>query len=278
MGRLDQRVAVVTGAGRGIGRATALRLAADGAAVVVNDLDADVAEQVAAEVVAAGGRALAVAADGARADQARALVQAAVDGFGALDILVNNAGTTRDKMFHTMSEDALDVVLDANLRTTFSVTQAAMPYLREVAKAEIAEHGEPRHHRKIVNTASVVAFTGNPGQWNYTAAKGAIVSSTKTLARELGPFRVNVNAVAPGFVETRLTQAKDAAGSGDPADGVVYGIPEAQRRQSLAMISLGRFGRPEDIANVTAFLVSPDADFVSGVTVPVTGGQFGGMG
>jgi len=278
MGRLDQRVAVVTGAGRGIGRATALRLAADGAAVVVNDLDADVAEQVAAEVVAAGGRALAVAADGARAEQARALVQAAVDGFGALDILVNNAGTTRDKMFHTMSEDALDVVLDANLRTTFSVTQAAMPYLREVAKAEIAEHGEPRHHRKIVNTASVVAFTGNPGQWNYTAAKGAIVSSTRTLARELGPFRVNVNAVAPGFVETRLTQAKDAAGSGDPADGVVYGIPEAQRRQSLAMISLGRFGRPEDIANVTAFLVSPDADFVSGVTVPVTGGQFGGMG
>jgi 3-oxoacyl-[acyl-carrier protein] reductase len=183
-------------------------------------------------------------------------------------------------MFHTMGEDALDLVLDANLRTTFHVTQAAMPHLREVAKREIAEHGAPRHHRKIVNTASVVAFTGNPGQWNYTAAKGAIVSTTKTLARELGPFRVNVNAVAPGFVETRLTQAKETAApeAGGSSEGVVYGIPEQQRQASLALISLGRLGRPEDIANVTAFLVSPDADFVSGVTIPVTGGQLGGMG
>jgi 3-oxoacyl-[acyl-carrier protein] reductase len=275
VGRLDGRVAVVTGAGRGIGRATALRLAADGAAVVVNDLDADVAEQTAADVRAAGGTALAVAGNGARRADAEALVAAAVDELGALDILVNNAGTTRDKMFHTMSEDALDVVLDANLRTTFHVTQAAMPHMREVAKAEIAADGAPRHHRKIVNTASVVAFTGNPGQWNYTAAKGAIVSTTRTLARELGPFRINVNAVAPGFVETRLTQPKEqAASEGD----VVYGIPEQQRQASLALIAVGRFGRPEDIAGVTAFLVSPDADFVSGVTIPVTGGQLGGMG
>ncbi|MFP5336426.1 MAG: SDR family NAD(P)-dependent oxidoreductase [Actinomycetes bacterium] len=276
MGRLDGRVAIVTGAGRGIGRATALRLAADGASVVVNDLDADVAEQVAQEITTTGRRALAFAGNGARAEEARALVTSCVEELGALDILVNNAGTTRDKMFHTMTEDALDAVLDANLRTTFCVTQAAMPHLREVAKREIAEHGEPRHHRKIVNTASVVAFTGNPGQWNYTAAKGAIVSATKTLARELGPFRINVNAVAPGFVETRLTQPKETASA--EGEGVVYGIPEQQRQASLAMIALGRLGRPEDVANVTAFLVSPDADFVSGVTVPVTGGQFGGMG
>lgn len=279
MGRLDGRVAIVTGAGRGIGRATALRLAADGASVVVNDLDADVAEQVAQEITATGRRALAFAGNGARAQEARALVNTCVEELGALDILVNNAGTTRDKMFHTMTEDALDVVLDANLRTTFCVTQAAMPHLREVAKREISELGAPRHHRKIVNTASVVAFTGNPGQWNYTAAKGAIVSATKTLARELGPFRINVNAVAPGFIETRLTQAKEsAAPEAGSSEGVVYGIPEQQRQLSLAMIALGRLGQPEDVANVTAFLVSPDADFVSGVTIPVTGGQYGGMG
>jgi 3-oxoacyl-[acyl-carrier protein] reductase len=125
----------------------------------------------------------------------------------------------------------------------------------------------------------VVAFTGNPGQWNYTAAKGAIVSTTRTLARELGPFRINVNAVAPGFVETRLTQPKErATGAPGERSDVQYGIPEEQRQASLALIAIGRFGRPEDIAGVTAFLVSPDADFVSGVTIPVTGGQLGGMG
>jgi 3-oxoacyl-[acyl-carrier protein] reductase len=268
-------VAVVTGAGRGIGRATALRLAADGAAVVVNDLDEDVAEQVAQEIRDRAGQAIAVAADGARREEAAVLVSTCIEQLGALDILVNNAGTTRDKIFHKMTDDALDVVLDANLRTTFHVTQAAMPYMREVAKREVAELGAPRHHPKIVNTASVVAFTGNPGQWNYTAAKGAIVSTTKTLARELGPFRINVNAVAPGFIETRLTQPKEAAAE---EGGTVVGIPEQQRQQSLAAISIGRFGQPEDVANVTAFLVSPDADFVSGVTIPVTGGQVGGMG
>jgi 3-oxoacyl-[acyl-carrier protein] reductase len=201
-------------------------------------------------------------------------MDACVDEFGHLDILVNNAGTTRDRIFHQMTDDTLDVVLDANLRTTFHATQAAMPYLRTVAKAEIAEHGAPRYHRKIVNTASVVAYTGNPGQWNYTAAKGAIISTTKTLARELGPFHINVNAVAPGFIETRLTQARDSVDG--KASGL--GIPEAQRDIVRAMTSLGRLGVPDDVAAVTAFLASPDADYVTGVTIPVTGGHLGGMG
>lgn len=274
MGALTDRVSVVTGAGRGIGRATALRLAADGASVVVNDLDGHVAEETAQDIVAAGGSALAVAGNAARREDADAVVAAALERYGRLDIVVNNAGTTRDKIFHQMTEEALDVVIDANLRTTFNVTQAAIRHMREAAKAEIAATGEPAYHRKIVNTSSVVAFTGNPGQWNYTAAKGALISVTKTLARELGPFRINVNAVAPGFVETRLTAAH---GSPEHAE-TGLGIPEASRQAARALISLGRLGVPEDIANVTAFLVSPDSDYVTGVTIPVTGGQLGGMG
>jgi 3-oxoacyl-[acyl-carrier protein] reductase len=274
MGRLDDRVAIVTGSGRGIGRATALRLARDGAAVVVNDLDEHVAIEVAKEIEDAGHPAIAVTGNCAHRREADHLVHACVREFGKLDILVNNAGTTRDKIFHQMDEDSLDVVLNANLRTTFNATQAAMPYLREVAKAEIKKHGRPAYNRKIVNTSSVVAFTGNPGQFNYTAAKGAVLSVTKTLARELGPFQINVNAVAPGFIETRMTAphgSKEHLESGQ-------GVPEATREYMRSLVSLGRLGLPEDIANVTAFLVSPDADYITGVTIPVTGGQFGGMG
>jgi 3-oxoacyl-[acyl-carrier protein] reductase len=269
MERLQGRVAVITGAGRGIGRATALRLARDGAAVVVNDVDPAPAAETVELITAAGGRALAVEADTVELEQAHALTAAAVEAFGALDILVNNAGTTRDKMFHDLTDDLFDLVIDVNLRTAYHATLAAMPYMREAAKAEIAAHGVPDHHRKIVFTSSVAALMGNPGQFNYTAAKGALIAVTRTLARELGPYGINVNALAPGFVETRLTQAK--------ADGETYGIPQEMRDSTLGLIALGRLGTPEDIANVTAFLVSSDADYVSGATIPVTGGQIGGM-
>lgn len=269
MGRLDSRVAIVTGGGRGIGQATSLRLARDGAQVVVNDIDDGPAKETVALIEQAGGTAVACVANTVDYEQAQSLVQAAVDTFGKLDIVVNNAGTTRDKMFHGLDDATFDFVFDANFRTGFHTTHAAMPYLRDAAKAEIAEHGHPAYHRKIVFTSSVAALMGNPGQFNYTAAKGAIISVTKTLARELGPFWINVNAVAPGFVETRLTAAKQ--------QGDVHGIPEQMREMAKAIISLGRLGQPEDIANVTAFLASPDADFVSGVTIPVTGAQLGGM-
>ena len=269
MGRLDDRVAIVTGAGRGIGRATALRLARDGAAVVVNDIDGEVAAETVALVEAVGGRAILHVANTIDLAQAHGLAKAAVDEFGKLDIVVNNAGTTRDKMFHGLDDELFDFVVDTNLKTAYHTTLAAMPYMREVAKAEIASTGAPAYHRKIVFTSSVAALMGNPGQFNDTAAKGALISVTKTLARELGPFRINVNAVAPGFVETRLTQAK--------TEGDTYGIPEEMRQLSLMLIALGRLGVPEDIANVHAFLVSSDADFISGVTIPVTGGQLGGM-
>ncbi|MFI0432292.1 MAG: glucose 1-dehydrogenase [Candidatus Nanopelagicales bacterium] len=267
--RLDGKVAIVTGGGRGIGAATAARLAAEGAAVVINDIDAEPAEETAAAILADGGQALAHVANTVDVAAAEGLVAAAMERFGAVDILINNAGTTRDKMFHGMDADMFDFVLDANLKTAINCTRAVMPAMRDVAKAEIAEHGRPSHNRKIVFTSSVAALMGNPGQVNYVAAKGGLIAVTKTLARELGPFGINVNAVAPGFVETRLTQAK--------REGESYGIPDQMREMAKAIISLGRLGLPEDIAAVHAFLASPDSDFVSGVTIPVTGGQLGGM-
>lgn len=269
MGRLDDRVAIVTGGGRGIGQATSLRLAADGAAVVVNDIDDAPANETVKLIEEAGGTAIPVVANTVDLEQAKKLVEATIEKYGKLDIVVNNAGVTRDKMFHGLDDELFDFVFDANLKTGFHTTLAAMPYLREVAKKEIAETGKVAYNRKIVFTSSVAALMGNPGQYNYTAAKGAVIATTKTLARELGAFGINVNAVAPGFVETRLTAAK--------APGSDLGIPEEMRQMAKMMISLGRLGNPEDIANVTAFLVSSDSDFVSGVTIPVTGGQLGGM-
>lgn len=270
MGRLDDRVAIITGAGRGIGRATAVRLAQDGAKVVVNDVDADPVHETADLIREWGGRAVISTHNTVDYAAAEELISSAVEQWGQLDILVNNAGITRDRMFHKMDDATFDAALDVNLKTGFHVTRAAMPQLRETAKREISEQGSVAYNRKITFTSSGAALTGNAGQVNYTAAKGAIMSVTKTLARELGPFGINVNAVAPGFVETRLTAAKD--------EGDELGIPQETRDMSMALIALGRAGRPEDIANVHAFLVSPDADFVSGVTIPATGGQFGGMG
>jgi 3-oxoacyl-[acyl-carrier protein] reductase len=267
VGRLDERVAVITGAGRGIGRATAVRFAQEGASVVVNDVDAEPAEETARAVEDAGSRALVSTHDTVRLDQARELMASAAETFGAVDILVNNAGITRDKTFHNLDDEHWDAVLDVNLKTAFHATLAAMPHMREVAKREMSERGEPSHHRKITFTTSVAAMVGNSGQANYTAAKGGIISLTRTLARELGPFRINVNAVAPGFIETRLTAAK-----GEEDD---LGVPEQIRQMALMLIALGRYGQPEDVANAHLFLASSEADYISGAILPVSGGQLG---
>ena len=269
MGRLADRVAIVTGSGRGIGRATALRFAEEGARVVVNDVDPEVAQDAAEEVKKNGGEAISVAANLLEYAEAQKVVQAAVDEWGKLDIIINNAGTTKDKTFHNMGPDIFDFGVRVNLYTAYNVTNAAMPFMREAAKKEKAEQGAVAYNRKVVFTSSSAALTGNAGQANYTAAKGGLIALTKTLARELGPFWINVNAVAPGFIETRLTAAKK--------EGEDLGIPEQMRTMALMLISMGRYGKPEDIANVHAFLVSPDSDYVSGVTIPVTGGQMGGM-
>lgn len=268
MGRLEDRVAIITGSGRGIGRATALRFAEEGAAVVVNDIDPEPAQETAEEIIKNGGRAISVVANTVDQAEAQKLVKACVDEFGGIDILVNNAGITRDKTFHNMGADIWDAGIKVNLYTAYNTTYAAMPFMREVAKDEKKTLGAVKYNRKIIFTSSVAAISGNPGQANYTAAKGGLIALTKTLARELGAFGINVNAVAPGFVETRLTAAK--------TEGEDLGIPEATRNMALMLIALGRYGVPEDIANVSLFLASSEADYVSGVTIPVTGGQLGG--
>ncbi len=267
MGRLDDRVAIVTGAGRGIGRATALRFAEEGAAVVVNDVDGDPAEETVEEIKKNGGQAVAAVANTVELEQAQKMVETAVKEFGRLDILVNNAGITRDKTFHNMTPE----IWDSASRST-STRRSTRRRQRCRTCVRSRRRSSPRRARSPTTARSRSrprrsAITGNPGQANYTAAKGAIISLTKTLARELGPFRINVNAVAPGFIETRLTAAKE--------EGSDLGIPEPLRNMAIGLIAIGRAGRPEDLANAHLFLCSAEADFVSGVLLPVTGAQLG---
>src|SRR5258708_5433301 len=254
MSLLDDRVAVITGAGRGIGRACALTFVRQGAKVVINDVEEAVAleARAACDELRAGAATIHVGSVANPADT-DALMKTAVDTFGKLDILVNNAGITRDRMSHQMTDEWWDLVIDVNLTGTFNCIRSASRYLRDVAKKEIEDHGAPRYHRKIVNFFSTAAIRGNPGQINYTAAKMGNVGITRTIAQEWGRYWINVNAVAPGFTNTRLTAAKQK--------GDELGVPEDQRQAMLARIPLGRFGEPEDIANAVLFFASPLSDF-----------------
>jgi 3-oxoacyl-[acyl-carrier protein] reductase len=266
MDLLTDRVAVITGAGRGIGRACALQLVRHGASIVINDVDEAPAReaQAACDEVRPGAAAihLGSVADPRATD---ALMKQAVDRYGKLDILVNNAGITRDRMSHLMSDEQWDLVLDVNLTGTFNCIRSAAPYLRDVAKRELEEQGRPKYHRKIVNFFSTAAIRGNPGQLNYTAAKMGNIGITRTIAQEWGRFWINCNAVAPGFTNTRLTQPKQK--------GDELGVPEEQRQAMLQRIPMGRFGEPEDIANVVLFFASPLSDFVTGQELNVSGGM-----
>jgi 3-oxoacyl-[acyl-carrier protein] reductase len=266
MALIQDRVAVVTGAGRGIGRACAKLLVAHGAKVVINDVDeAPAVEAVAACDEIQPGRAifhLGSVADPAATD---ALMKRAVDQFGRLDILVNNAGITRDRMSHQMSDAEWDLVIDVNLTGTFNCIRSTVPYMRDVAKRELETEGAPAYHRKIVNFFSTAAIRGNPGQLNYTAAKMGNVGITRTIAQEWGRFWINCNAVAPGFTNTRLTAPKHK--------GDELGVPEAARQAMLQRIPMGRFGEPEDIAGAVLFFASPLSDFVTGQELNVSGGM-----
>ena len=273
MGVLDGKSAIVTGSARGIGRATAELLAAQGAQVLINDLDGDVAEQAAAEIDA---QTAVFAGDLTKPGVPEQLVQTAVDAFGKIDIIVNNAGYTIDAPVHKMSDEHFQAMLDIHTVVPFRVIRAAAPHLREPAKAERAEGKEV--FRKIVNVSSTSGTFGNAGQANYSSAKAAVVGLTKTIAKEWGQFKVNVNAVAFGFIDTRLTQAKvDENTMEKDGETIQLGIPEQMRQMASMLIPLGRPATPEEAAGGVFFLCSPWSNYVHGQTLHITGGLFGGM-
>ena len=273
MGVLDGKAAIVTGSARGIGRATAELLASEGAQVLINDLDGDVAEQSAGEIQ---GETATFAGDLTKEGVADKLVETAVDSFGKIDIIVNNAGYTWDGPIHKMADDQFQAMLDIHTVVPFRVLRAAAPHLREPAKKERDEGQEV--FRKIVNVSSISGTFGNAGQVNYSAAKAGVVGVTKTLAKEWGQFKINVNAVAFGFVETRLTAAKEEGGAIErEGQEIKLGIPEQMRAMASAIIPLGRPASPEEAAGPVFFLCSPWSNYVHGQVLNVTGGQFGGM-
>jgi len=273
MGVLDDKVAIVTGSARGIGRATAELLSEHGAKVLINDLDADVARQTAGEIA---GETEVHGGDLTKPGAPDELVQTAIDAWGKIDIIVNNAGYTLDAPVHKMSDDWFQRMLDIHVVVPFRVIRAAAPHLREPAKAE-REAGQ-EVFRKIVNVSSISGTMGNAGQANYAAGKSAVVGLTKTMAKEWGQFKINVNAVAFGFIDTRLTASKDESNTME-VDGetVQLGIPDQMRGMASMLIPLGRPGTPQEAAGGVFFLCSPWADYVHGQTLNITGGQFTGM-
>lgn len=245
---LEGQVALVTGAGRagkGIGRSISLALAKEGAKIAIADFVAEAAEAVAEEVRAAGREAVALVGSVSSAEDVDRMVQEAVDKFGRIDILVNNAGVTRDNLLVRMSEQDWDMVLDTNLKGTFNCTKA-------VAKLMMRERSG-----RIVNVASVMGMIGNAGQANYSASKGGVIALTKTTAKELGSRGINVNAVAPGFIQTVMTEE----------------MPEDAKASISEKIPLRRLGTPEDVADVVLFLCGPASSYVTGQVIAIDGGM-----
>jgi 3-oxoacyl-[acyl-carrier protein] reductase len=272
MARLEGKAALVSGSGRGIGRAVALKLAAEGARLVVNDFDDDVGEAVASEIRAAGGEAVAVNGDVAEAGFAPRFVGAAVESFGGVDIIVNNAGYTWDSTIQNTSDGQFRAMLDVHLVAPFRILRAAAEPIRAAARAEAGT--ERRVHRKVVNISSIAGLFGNAGQAGYSSGKAAIVGLTRTLAKEWGRYAVNVNAVAFGLIETRLTQAiaqeqaTIAIGDNEVKVGIQPELLDAWSR----MIPLGRAGTTEEAAGAVYLLCTPEADYISGQVIVCAGG------
>ncbi|MGI8633179.1 MAG: SDR family NAD(P)-dependent oxidoreductase [Solirubrobacterales bacterium] len=272
-GMLEGKSAIVTGSARGIGRSVAELFAGEGARVLINDIDADVAEQAASEI---DGDTTVFGGDLTAEGVPDTLVKKAVDEFGTVDIIVNNAGYTWDGAVHKMGDDQFQAMLDIHTVVPFRIIRAAAPHMREPAKAEREEGREV--FRKIINVSSISGTMGNAGQANYSAAKAGVVGLTRTLAKEWGQFKINVNAVAFGFVETRLTASKEESETIQrEGEDVKLGIPQQMREMASFVIPMGRPAQPHEAAGPVLFLASPLADYVHGQVLNVTGGQFSGM-
>jgi 3-oxoacyl-[acyl-carrier protein] reductase len=271
--KLDGKAALVTGAGRGIGRSIALKLAADGARLVLNDLDEAPLLEVAAEIKALGSEAELVPGSVTAPDFGDRFVKAALDRFGDLHIIVNNAGYTWDSVIQKMSDEQFDAVMDVHLKAPFRILRAAAEPIRVLSKRE-AEQGK-RVVRKVVNISSVAGTTGNPGQSNYAAAKAAIIGLTKTLSKEWGRYRVAVNTVAFGYIQTRMTKAFEEGDTGIEIDGrnIKMGVPAAAVAEADKLIPLGRGGTPDEAAGAVYLFCIPESDYISGQTIVCGGGM-----
>jgi 3-oxoacyl-[acyl-carrier protein] reductase len=266
MATLDGRSAIVTGSGRGIGREVALKLAGEGALVVVNDLDPEPAEQTAADIKAARGNAVVCAGSVTADDFAQRVTRTAIETFGGLDIIVNNAGFTWDTVIQKMTDEQWDAILDVHLKAPFRILRAAQPYI----KAHPTDY-----HRKVVNVSSVSGLFGNPGQANYAAAKAGVVGLTKTMAKEWGRYQVNVNAVAFGFILTRMTEAVAGDDAYVEIEGrkIKVGINPQLAAAAAQLIPLGRPGTPQEAAGAVFLLCTQEANYISGQCLVVDGGQ-----
>jgi len=272
MKKLEGKVAIVSGSGRGIGRAIAMKLASEGAKVVVNDLDAGPAEQTVADIKAAGGMALACAGSVTADGFAEKFVKTAIDGFGGLDIIINNAGYTWDNVVQKMTDEQWNAIIDVHLTAPFKILRAASEFIRVASRKE-AEAGQ-EVFRKVVNISSIAGTGGNAGQANYSAGKAGIIGLTKALSKEWGRYKVNVNAVAFGMIKTRLTEASAGGNASIDVEGrkIKVGVNPDLLEMMERTIPLGRGGTPEEAAGSVYLLCIPESNYVSGQTLICGGG------
>lgn len=269
---LKDKTAIITGSGRGIGKAAALMLATAGANVVISDIDPEPAEETVAEIKKAGGEAISHVGDVTSDDFAQNIINAAVQKWGGVHIIINNAGFTWDSMIHKMTDKQWDMIMDLHLKAPFRIIRAVKPWFCDAAKKEIEQYGRAAA-RKIINISSISGTTGNAGQANYSAAKSGMIGLTKTISKEWGRYNVQCNAIAFGAIETRLSAPKEE-GSSVKKDGEVIslGIPKQLREIATMMIPLGRLGSPQEAAGPIFFMASPLSDYVSGQVLTVSGG------
>jgi 3-oxoacyl-[acyl-carrier protein] reductase len=272
-GKLEGKVALVSGSGRGIGREIALKLAREGARVVINDLDPEPAKQTAADIVAAGGQAVACPGSVTEPGFADRFVATAVETYGGLDIIVNNAGYTWDNVVQKMTDEQWEAMLAVHLTAPFRILRAASHFIREANKREAAEGRDV--FRKVVNISSTSGVYGNAGQANYAAAKAGINGLTKAMAKEWGRYKVNVNSVAFGLIKTRLTEADADAGASIDIEGqkIRVGVNPQILKNAEAMIPLGRGGTPEEAAGAVYLFCIPESNYVSGQVLVCGGGR-----